>query len=729
MTHRHPRNPAVTPAQLELLLPDEGVPDRVLHPALGDAQAVIQLLEDWHAAGWVQQLDLRFARFLHAEAPDAPALLLLAAALASHQLGRGHVCLDLAATLLGPGRVLNLPPELRRDPSDSSLITPAELLATLSLAHWEAAMQSSAVSDGSRVAPLVHDGGRLYLYRYWRYEQRVARGVADRVQALSGVDAGDERRTAHCEGKETDIPSAARVRAMLDVLFGPAVDSGALDWQRLACALAVRRRFSIVTGGPGTGKTTTVVRLLALLQALHFESSGSVLRIQLAAPTGKAAARLSESVAAKVSELPFDRLPGAATLAAAIPSRVTTLHRLLGGRPHVQTRRYNAENPLPLDVLVVDEASMVSLSDMAHVMAALPAKAQLVLIGDKDQLSSVEAGAVLGELCRRAETGHYLPATAKWLEQATGEPLPAQMIDPDGKTLDQAVAMLRVSHRFDEGSGIGKLASAVNQGRAEDVLALLTAPPVDLAYLRVSDSRRREFERLVVEGGPSSSAETRTDADTPRRGYGHYLSLANNPPSTDDPSAFDAWAAAVLQAQRACQMLCVLRAGPWGVEGRNHAIARILHAQGLIPALAGWYAGRPVMVTRNSPALRLTNGDIGVVLPYPAGGSQGRALRVAFPDGEGSGVRWYAPNRLDHVETVFALTVHKSQGSEFHHAILVLPAAPTPVLTRELVYTGITRASRWFTLVNPGPESLLRQAVGQRVYRSGGLGDVLDALR
>jgi len=549
----------------------------------------------------------------------------------------------------------------------------------------------------------------------------VAAGIAARVRAPLPED---------------DLP-VGRVRAVIDTLFGPPPDTAMPDWQRLACALAARSRFAVVTGGPGTGKTTTVVRLLALLQALQHEGDGRTgraerrpLRIQLAAPTGKAAARLGESIAARVGELPFERLPGGAALAERIPSQVLTLHRLLGGRPHLQARRYHAGNRLPLDVLVIDEASMVSLSDMAQVMAALPDAARLILIGDKDQLSSVEAGAVLGEICRRAEGGHYPPAAARWLEQATGMALPDGMVDAAGTAVDQAVVMLRVSHRFGGHSGIGKLAAAVNEGRVDDALREFDASPGDLAHVQLESGRPAAFARLVAEGlGVPPEAPPEAGAAPARMGYGHYLAEVAREPETGDTRRFDAWAAAVLRAQRACQVLCVLREGPWGVSGLNASIANILHDRGLIPAQTGWYAGRPVMVTRNNPALRLTNGDIGVVLHYPVEGSRERVLRVAFPDGDGTGVRWFAPNRLDDVETVYALTVHKSQGSEFDHAVLVLPPAPTPVLTRELVYTGITRASGGFTLVSPGGAGVFRQAIGQRVYRSGGLGDVLDALR
>ena len=719
--------------QLELGLATP--PDPVSGVDLTDVSCVLALLDAWQAHGWVQQLDVRFARFLHGHRPEASGLLLLAAALTSHQLGRGHVCLDLRAALQQPRHVLNLPPERRVATDDEMPPTPAEALAHVSFDTWRAALHHDVVSDGSRVAPLVFDGARLYLYRYWQYEQQVGLGIGQRLAAegQGGVSAG-------------------QVRGIVDALFGAAPPDDAPDWQRMACALAARVRFSVITGGPGTGKTTTVVRLLALLQALHFQAHGAAsrpLRIRLAAPTGKAAARLSESIAGKVDALPFHALPGGANLAPAIPTQVSTLHRLLGGRPYTQRRRYHADEPLPLDVLVIDEASMVSLSDMADVVAAMPPAGRLILIGDKDQLSSVEAGSVLGELCRRATKGHYLPETANWLEAATGMSLPADVVDPSGKPLDQAVAMLRHSHRFGRDSGIGRLAGAVNAGDEDAALRLLDAHAPDVNALRIAGPDDDAFSRLLIHGSATATpmngsgstllppATAEPESGSRRQGYGHYLSLVANVPAANDPAAFDQWAEAVLAAHRSCQLLCVLRHGPWGVDGLNAAAARILHERRLIPSQAGWYAGRPVMVTRNNPALRLANGDIGVVLPYPVQAGQGLAdegeqelaLRVAFPAADGVGLRWFAPNRLDDVQTVYALTVHKSQGSEFDHAILILPPAPTPVLTRELLYTGITRASRWFTLVNPGPPSLLRHAIRQRVYRSGGLGELLDALR
>lgn len=695
--------------QLNLGLEDGGrsVPNAEFVPL--DAAEVLGCLSRWQELGWLRLLDLEFARFLHRERPEADGRALLVAALTSHQLGRGHVCLDLDAALQRSQSILNLPPaeptSSREGPpaaDGASPVTLNDLLRGDSADVWDALARSGLVTHPEGApAPLVREGGRVYLYRYWFYERQVARGIVERLRAAT----------------HDVTPEASLLRPWLDALFGPVRADGGPDWQRLACAVAARQRFSIVTGGPGTGKTTTVVRLLALLQALDFHAwtteTGSVagwqpLRIRLAAPTGKAAARLGESIQGKVGELPLAALGGEA-LAGSIPTEVVTLHRLLGGRPHVRKRRYNADNLLPVDVLVVDEASMVSLEDMADLFAALPPHARLILVGDKDQLSSVEAGSVLSELCQRAVRGRYRPELAAWLGQATGQTLPPELADPEGWLLDQAVAMLRFSHRFDSTGGIGRLAQAVNEGDVPAVQALLSDAPEGLAHIEPERTDASLDAGLVVEG------------------YGRYLALLKVGPASADPPEIDAWALKVLAAQRQFQVLCVVRNGPWGVSGLNASIARTLLARDLIPSVTGWYAGRPVMVTRNNPALRLTNGDIGVTLPYPADSGE-TVLRVAFADGNGAGVRWFAPNRLDAVETVFALTVHKSQGSEFDHACLVLPAQPTPVLTRELVYTGITRASRRFTLVNPGGTRMLELAVEQRIHRSSALGDLIGGL-
>jgi exodeoxyribonuclease V alpha subunit len=702
---------------------------------LAVSPAVPQALRAWAGAGWLRELDIAFADFIAplgtGEASDAP-LVHLAAALLSHQVGRGQIRLDLAAALKDVTGALDLPPEGERPRTKSAEEVlapplPTELLAGVTLSAWLTALQAHpAVGEGAGSTPLVLQAGRLLLRRHWQCEQAIQQGILARLEKPS-----ETQQPATSEGSRTrnheddfDHPSRqAALREVLDVLFPAASAAMPLvggdgsdqepDWQKIACALAARQAFAIITGGPGTGKTTTVVKLLAVLQHLALQATATPprpLRIRLAAPTGKAAARLAESIVKARDGLTLDGLPGGSALQAVLPTEVSTLHRLLGVKPGSRHFRHNARQPLPLDVLVIDEASMVDLEMMAAVLAALHPAARLVLLGDKDQLASVEAGAVLGTLCQRADGGHYTPATRAWVQQVTGQDLGDAMTDPEGRPIDQAIVKLRKSHRFGEASGIGRLAQAVNAGQVEQARHLLTQGLPDLELITL-DPRGQALPRLAL---ASASGWRSTFA----------VMHQQRPHTSAPPSAFDTWAQQVLKAAGRFQLLCAVRGGPQGVEAVNRRIAQALAAEGLIPSAEGWYLGRPVMVTRNDYALGLMNGDVGVTLlasgtpvrDQPQSSTQRSAeentalitgaveassapptLRVAFPDGRG-GIRWVPPSRLQAIETVFAMTVHKSQGSEFDHVALVLPEHPSPLLTRELVYTAITRAMHRFTL-------------------------------
>ena len=667
---------------------------------LDRADDLLLLLTRWVERGWLRALDKAFVAFLHELAPADDPLVLLAAALASHQLGHGHVCLDLFETLKEPDFALSLPPE--GDSQTGVMLLPSQILQNLEGAHWCKTLASSPLvalavdeREEARQRPLVLSGKRLYLRRYWTYKRRIDEALRQRLaeQEVAPVDLGER----------------------LNGLFGPAAAAGPIDWQKLACALATRGAFSIVTGGPGTGKTTTVVRLLALLQAPAVEA-GKPLRIRLAAPTGKAAARLTESISQQVRTLD---VPDA--VRERIPCDVTTVHRLLGSRPGTRHFRHHGGNRLPLDVLVIDEASMIDLEMMANLLDALPPHARLVLLGDKDQLASVEAGAVLADLCRDAEEGWYNARTRAWLESVSGEDLSAADLqqDIDGThPLAQQVVMLRHSRRFGEGSGIGQLARWVNQQQPEKARQLLVGKRhADLFSLALKGEHDGALERLLLEG----------QAEGPQ-GYRHYLSLLRQRrPAVSRPledACWIEWARDVLSAFDAFQLLCAVRKGPWGVEGLNQRVTAALLKARLIDSDHQWYEGRPVLMTRNDYGLGLMNGDIGIALKLPErdGPEAGRqVLRVAFPrnDGQG-GVRFVLPSRLNDVETVYAMTVHKSQGSEFSHTALILPDALNPVLTKELVYTAITRAKQWFSLIEPRP-GIFEEAVRRKVKRLSGL--------
>ncbi|MFC5715616.1 exodeoxyribonuclease V subunit alpha [Pseudomonas sp. GCM10022188] len=679
---------------------------------LASNTALLALLDEWVARGWLRALDRALVAFF-AELDDAsPPLVLLAGALASHQLGHGHVCLDLTATLASPDFALSLPPE-GEDGARATLL-PSQVLAGIHLADWLAALRGSRLvcADGAgEEAPLVLRGERLYLRRYWNYERSVA--------AILGARLGD------APALPDDLP------ARLARLFPEPLQVDGerqTDWQKLACALAARGSFGLVTGGPGTGKTTTVVRLLALLQEPAL-AAGQPLRIHLAAPTGKAAARLTESIGAQVASLPVDD-----AVRAQIPSEVTTLHRLLGSLPDSRHFRHHAGNPLPLDVLVVDEASMIDLEMMACLLDALPRHARLVLLGDKDQLASVEAGALLGDLCRDAEGGFYAPEICAWLEEVGGERLadPALRVgEATCRPLAQRTVMLRHSRRFGSASGIGRLARAVNARTPELAREILAEGNPDLHLLSLRGEQDTGLESLLLEGLPARGAEPQSGRP---QGYVHYLNVLHDSRPTGDCAAdWTQWAQRVLQAFDEFQLLCAVRKGPWGVEGLNPRIASALHRRGLLEGEYGWYEGRPVLVTRNDYSLGLMNGDIGIALRLPEPGAREgeearTVLRVVFPRNDGSGgLRHILPSRLNAVETVFAMTVHKSQGSEFAHTALILPDTLNPVLTKELVYTGITRARQWFSLIE-SRTGVFDEAVRRQVERRSGLMEALTPL-
>ncbi|WP_313632882.1 exodeoxyribonuclease V subunit alpha [Massilia timonae] len=628
----------------------------------------------WHEignlteAGELRRLSSAFARFI-AELGAAPPPLVLAAAILSELEGHGHSCVQLADLAAGPAALLGWSEEQWTQLAAAAAPLPR------GVAGWRKLLagceQVWVREEFDYDEPLVLDGERLYLRRYWRDETQVARAVRERAEATHPVDA-------------------RLVRAWLDKLFVAAPGAGQPDWQKLACAVALRGAVAIITGGPGTGKTYTVARLLALLFATAPDAARQ--RVALAAPTGKAAARLKQSIDKALGEL-ADRV-GAELPLRELTARMgaaRTLHSLLGARPDTRAFAHHRGNPLDVDVLIVDEASMVHLEMMASLLDALPPGATLILLGDKDQLASVEAGAVLGDLCHDAQSGNYDADTIAYVRAASGEAIPAEYAG-EGGALAQQTVMLRHSRRF--GGPIGQLALAVNAGdraRAEEVL-------------RAS----LDGVRWIEHAQPSQLLQLA------HAGYAPYLALLKGGAASDED-----WVRQVLQSFETFRILCAVRDGEWGVSGLNEAIEKRLEAGGLLRRGAEWYVGRPVMVTRNDYSTGVFNGDIGVTLPDPA---RPGAQRVYFL--EGDKVRSVLATRLRNVETAFAMTVHKSQGSEFRHTVLALPREGNAILTRELVYTGITRASREFTLVTPSGE-VLREAIASRTHRTSGLRELV----
>jgi exodeoxyribonuclease V alpha subunit len=591
----------------------------------------------------LRPLDARFALTLVGD--DAAATL--AAALLSRDAGEGHVCLPLS----------RLRPELCFEARHESL---AQALFTAA-GHpedWrQALLASAAISEGDAATPLKLVGDRLYLNRMWQDEQAVARFFHGGNRVVS--------------------QDASQLRTVLGSLFGSATRE--TDWQKVAAAVALTRRVSVISGGPGTGKTTTVAKLLAALVRLEEAKKP---RIRLAAPTGKAAARLTESLGGALRQLALT--PEQQAL---LPEEAGTLHRLLGAQPGSQRLRYHADNPLHLDVLVVDEASMVDLPMMARLVAALPHHARVIFLGDRDQLASVEAGAVLGDICHFIGDG-YSAERARELTQLTGCPVPGSE-KSGAEALRDSLCLLRKSYRFGHDSGIGRLAAAVNRSDKAAARGVLGEGFEDVRFWPLSNLD--EYARMLAGA---------------REGYARYLSLLRDA---------DAAPEALIGAFSEYRLLCALREGPFGVRGLNERLEQVLMRRGALARPQGgsrWYHGRPVMISRNDSALELFNGDIGVALE----GDEG--IRVWFPMPDGS-VKSVQPSRLPTHETAWAMTVHKSQGSEFDHAALVLPSRFVALVTRELVYTAITRAKRRLTIW--GRDSVLEQAIITGTERRSGL--------
>lgn len=605
------------------------------------------LLQQAVALKILRPLDVQFA--LTVASDDEPAVM-LAAAMLSFDAGEGHVCLPLSR--LAPE---NLP--ARAHPLLASLYEevgqPADWRKTL--------LASPAVSEGEAATPMILVGERLYLNRMWCNECSIAAFFAEVNQPL----AVDENR----------------LRQALDNLFQPSDD---INWQKVAAAVALTRRVSVISGGPGTGKTTTVAKLLAALVQM---ADGSRCRICLAAPTGKAAARLTESLGAALRQLPLTDKQKAT-----LPEEASTLHRLLGALPGSQRLRYHAGNPLHLDVLVVDEASMIDLPMMSRLIEALPQHARVIFLGDRDQLASVEAGAVLGDICAWVNKG-FTPERAAQLSRITGTAVPAGE-GASASALRDSLCLLQKSYRFGSDSGIGQLAAAVNRGDKAAASAVLGQGFSDIENKHLQSTE--DYQNMI---------------DDALAGYERFLGLVRDGAQPQE----------ILTAFGEYQVLCALREGPFGVSGLNDRIEQALVRQRRIsrPAHARWYHGRPVMITRNDASLGLFNGDIGIAL------DQGQGIRVWFPLPDGS-LKSVQPSRLPEYDTAWAMTVHKSQGSEFDHAALILPGQIVPVVTRELVYTAITRAKKRLSLY--ADERILAQAIATRTERRSGLNAIFETM-
>ncbi|HEY5715320.1 MAG TPA: exodeoxyribonuclease V subunit alpha [Psychromonas sp.] len=669
-------------------------------------------LKQWKEFGLLRAIDYHFATFMAELGADK--LTQLSAAFCSESLGLGHICLpveEIAGRLnekcLHSG--VDLQDFCRQHDIECLLQNTPEAHALLS--------DSLCVADD---APLCLQFNALYLARYAVFEQLIADKLLDQPEVFLDAEIKAELDTlfavnytylwqAWCADRNQSL--SLLCEKFLDYLPAEEVDWLAVkalflsaetaqdlqpldllipehkrcNWQKVSAALAFTSARCVISGGPGTGKTTTVTKLLALL--LKFQPE---LIIKMVAPTGKAAARLTESITHALTELEIE-----AAVREKIPNVASTIHRLLGVKANSNHFRFNQQKKLNVDLLLVDEASMVDLPLMAKLLMALPDHARLILLGDKDQLASVEAGAVLGDICHFIESG-YSTEKAQLLAELTGFTSLMQGSQRVSKMADN-LCLLRKSYRFDQYSGIGYLASAINRGDANSKqLLALCQNYEDLQFYPNSSLSRKELAVLVLQG---------------YRPYLQNLSVitANNRDLAKQ----------LLKQFNQFKILCAIRDGEWGVNSLNALCESVLQKAGLLKlhqayrepqsSYTQWYVGRPVMITQNNYHLGLFNGDIGLCLMDESG-----QLRVYFqmPDAT---IADFQPSRLPSHETVFAMTVHKSQGSEFTHTVLALPENSVPVVTRELIYTAITRAKKQLTLFADLP--LMASAIRHKTKR------------
>ncbi|WMB71182.1 exodeoxyribonuclease V subunit alpha [Shewanella oncorhynchi] len=715
------------------------------HGAIQLTAPLPELLKQWEQERLLTPLDRHFAlemSHLHPSDSQQPLFILLCALL-SQQLSSQHSCLVLA-------HIVPLNPMAEQN---------SHCKITLSLEALTETLQTfDAVGQAGSNKPLIFDNGRLYLQRYHQFETSVA---ASLIRLSGSVSKHLSEEANHQEQ-----PQIAKLRSLLDQLFPANVsathalttnvltnseDTAPIDWQKVATATALGKKLSVITGGPGTGKTTTVTKLLLLLQ---MESQQE---IRLVAPTGKAAARLSESIKASKARLAKELSAHAnvidevrnrnsqdfLTALGRIPEEASTLHRLLGVIPNSPHFRHHQGNPLRLDLLIVDEASMVDLPMMYKLLSALPEHASLILLGDQDQLASVEAGAVLADIC----AGLKIPVDPNNLAQnniASSSPALWQMryskeqaerlsaltgfeLTPyisDAPKLGDSLCMLMHSHRFKGDAGIGLLASAVNRADLQGILQVWQQGPAELSWLEhsmvVSQTQAKVSE-------PANNMGLNSLLEQACQQYGTYLGALNSHASNNDASNSDVGTrpstADIIERFNQYRILCAMRSGDYGVEGINQFVTQALANAKLIKPLQEFYLGRPIIIQSNDYNLGLFNGDIGLILQDE---DKPERLMAHFIKADGSLLK-VLPARLPSHETCYAMTVHKSQGSEFSRVALVLPPSPSlaqwQLLTKELVYTAITRAKVHFTCL--GTQHVFERASSQATQRASGLADRL----
>lgn len=592
---------------------------------------VLNYLEALRSQEIIGLFEVEFVRFLLEVQPDEKKEVLLAAAACIQAQQNGHVCLDIQAWDHA---------YLFEDPKSEIKIT-----GDLKQSWLAALLESRLVSAGDELKPLVLEDKRLYLHRLWKYEEELSGWLKNKSEKF--------------------YPEPNEVKPILQNILKPSPDLFETNWQHVAVCLSFLKDLLVISGGPGTGKTFTVLNIVAVHAMVH---SNKELRIALAAPTGKAARRLAESI-----ESGKGSLPESISSVITIPDTALTVHKLLGSDFSGNRFKYNEENKLPYDIVVIDEASMLDITMWVRLIRAIGENTKLVVLGDKDQLASVEAGSILGDLCQGENS--FSEKIAATISEMSGIPVPVAKSKP---SINDSVVFLTKSYRFGADSGIGQFALAVNNADAEKAIRLLK----DSKYPNLNwvDSSSEPLQEIIQKFAIDH--------------YQYYSGEEENK--------------RLISSNRK-KILCALRRGRSGVEQINREAERLIRRKKGILDSTEWYDGRIVMATRNDSILKIRNGEIGIC-------KFKEEPTIKF---EGEYAKEISATRLKEYEPAYAITIHKSQGSEFDEVAIILPSEVNSILSKEILYTAVTRA-RQNTLIIAN-EEIIRKTIQRSVSRNSGV--------
>ncbi len=572
------------------------------------------LIEKIRSSEIFEKIDIYLADFIYSNSRDKSDIIYILVALLSYRIRRGDICLEIEKIA---GKDLN---ELLDERLSDEIIKIPSIKQILSVLN-----KSEVAGSTTKRFPLILDLDRIYFEKYFFFEHGLAEMIKNKLSN---------------KNHEADLKIN---KSLFCKLF--AFDNE-INWQAIAAISSLSFNFSVISGGPGTGKTSTVLKIIALMLDQNHD-----LKIALAAPTGKAASRLKDSIASQIKSLDIDE-----TIAQRIPTETFTIHRLLGTRIGSHEFIHNKSNPLDYDVIVVDECSMADLALMYRLFSALKEDSKIILLGDRDQLASVEVGAVFGDICDRGKIHGYSSLFAGQICSHIGQSYKDQIdIDENATALADALTILKKSYRFGSDSGIGRLSIAVRNGDTKEIENL--AGEHNLEDISIIKCDYSEIKKIYREKALNFTF--------------HVGAIHEE----------------ILSFIKGCCILTATRVGIYGLQAMNRLAENILSMENIIAPWNNFYPGRPIMITSNDYNLLLFNGDIGVIA------SDGQDFKAIFERSDGSEFK-VSPARLPEHETAFAMTVHKSQGSEFDEVIVVLPESQSLIMTRELLYTAITRAKK-----------------------------------